>query len=178
MQLREFSVQGKKVLVCDQAFSPSELGKARQVCSAAPLARDGATMPGKMDTMHYVAQGQLEVLQHSAVLRKALELAGQHYGGTWQCQRVIYREIVYGDHVTYHVDAPSPHVTAMVYVNEEWMEEYRGETLFVDDEGLGVNVLPKPGRLVLFDASIRHTSSPPSRTFYGARKILVFNLKP
>ena len=43
---------------------------------------------------------------------------------------------------------------------------------FSEDEAARHAVLPKPGRLLLFVASIKHCGRPPSRLFWGQRLTL------
>ena len=47
----------------------------------------------------------------------------------------------------------------IVYMNEYWIPNYGGETIFYDDKLDIVHaVVPKPGRVVIFDGRI-HTST-------------------
>ena len=49
-----------------------------------------------------------------------------------------------------------------------WRPEYGGETVFLDDEGdIALSVLPKPGRLVIFDSRLMHLGRPPSALLAG-----------
>lgn len=55
-------------------------------------------------------------------------------------------------------------VTIVVYVNPSWAIDDEGETVFVDeDTGVGVTVVPRPGRVVLMDADVFHSLKPPRR---------------
>lgn len=62
-------------------------------------------------------------------------------------------------------DCPEPHVdlherdgcTVLYYANSEWSWEHGGETVFFDkDKEIIKAVLPKPGRIVIFDPTIFH----------------------
>jgi hypothetical protein len=49
-------------------------------------------------------------------------------------------------------------VTIIVYLNPQWTVDDEGETLFVDeDTGVGVVIVPKPGRVVFMDADVFHS---------------------
>lgn len=65
--------------------------------------------------------------------------------------------------------------TILVYCNNEWNYNWGGETVFFD-ENLDVKraVLPKPGRVVVFDGRLPHTARPPVSIFEGYRYILTF----
>jgi 2OG-Fe(II) oxygenase superfamily len=56
----------------------------------------------------------------------------------------------------YHADGPV--ITALLYVNPKVNIEEGGETQFIVNDEI-VSVCPKPGRLVIFDGSIRHTAT-------------------
>ena len=80
-----------------------------------------------------------------------------------------------------HRDGNSESVTALLYPNEKWEPSLSGETMFFsEDEAARQAVLPKPGRLLLFVASIKHCGRAPSRLFWGQRLTLAvkFNAQP
>lgn len=65
--------------------------------------------------------------------------------------------------------------TILIYMNEQWDCDWGGETSFFSDSGeIIASVLPKKGRAVIFDGTIRHGARPLSRYFTGMRQILVF----
>ena len=69
----------------------------------------------------------------------------------------------------------------MIYGNNNWDANWGSETVFFDKIGSDAeiikSILPKPGRLVLFDANIPHTGRVPSSMFPNYRYSLVYNLK-
>lgn len=74
---------------------------------------------------------------------------------------------------------PGVDVTAIYYANPEWSPDWMGETLFYDNEDSEVlgAVTPKPGRLVLMDARIRHRGGVPSRLMFAPRVTLVAKMR-
>ena len=65
--------------------------------------------------------------------------------------------------------------TVMFYLNSMWDPDWGGETIWLDKkEEIYKSVLPKQGRVVCFDASLRHGARPVTRRFYGLRQVLVF----
>ena len=173
---KQLELQGKKIIVVDEFFSAQDLRKLNLICDATKVTRIGYSRPDAMDSAHYSTLESVEDVRQSKIFHMVSEKVSQYFPSCTECTRITYREIIYGDYLVYHTDGPKTNATAMIYVNEEWKDDYRGETMFVGTDGLGLTVMPKPGRLVLFDASIMHSSSTPSRVFFGARKILVFNL--
>eukprot|EP00798_Chlamydomonas_sp_ICE-L_P018106 gene18106-24538_t len=69
-------------------------------------------------------------------------------------------------------------VSMLVYLNEEWKEEWNSETMFLDPESAcGLFVRPQPGRMVLMDQDVPHRVSAPSSAAKGCpRYSLVWKL--
>lgn len=84
-----------------------------------------------------------------------------------------------GDTAGLHQDEGD--LTALVYGNSEWHINWGSETIFTD--GLSPNsdiiksVIPKPGRLVIFDSKIPHTGRPPSASFINHRYSVAYVFK-
>jgi hypothetical protein len=65
-------------------------------------------------------------------------------------------------------------VTAVIFLNSEWRQEWAGELVFFDRKADAVAcVSPKPGRLVLSPCEVNHRSGIPSRLYFGTRDSLV-----
>jgi len=172
---REIFLQKKKIVVVDGAISTNEILKAALVCTDAPLVRKGSSNPGESHTQHYVSKSSLDMIRQSAVFRIVETAVKRHFLKSPTCYRIVYREIVYGDHMAYHHDSSEGAVTAMIYMNDSWEDNNHGETLFLDENGIGNCVMPAPGRLLIFDSALKHSSSAPSRTYFGTRQVLVLN---
>jgi hypothetical protein len=72
---------------------------------------------------------------------------------------------------TPHIDSNDPHTVLLYYVNDS-----SGPTIFYDKNFNVVNeISPKRGRIVVFDGSIYHSSSPPQTNTH--RCVINFNLK-
>ena len=62
-----------------------------------------------------------------------------------------------------HIDNPYPHLSCVYYINDS-----DGDTIFFDDEENEIRrISPKKGKCVFFNGSIKHCSSPPSKTHRG-----------
>jgi hypothetical protein len=91
--------------------------------------------------------------------------------------KVYYNAIRFGDKFQYHQDGNGP--SFLIYGNEIWKKSWKSHTIFRDGS-FKKKVLPKPGRMVIFDGKIDHKASPPCSNFVGnARFSIVFqtNLK-
>lgn len=70
-------------------------------------------------------------------------------------------------------DASFTMQTCMFYLNKEWNMDWCGETVFVEDGEIVHSIIPKAGRLAVFDSLILHGARPVSRAFHGIRLVLV-----
>jgi len=65
--------------------------------------------------------------------------------------------------------------TVIIYLNEQWDANWGGETaLFDQDREIVKSVLPKFGRVLIFDGQTFHASRPMSRMCPKLRQVLVF----
>ena len=78
-----------------------------------------------------------------------------------------------------HTDSRLPgNYTAILYLNPIWVPEWAGETVFFNDEGeISKAVLPKPGRLVVFDGRVLHAARGLSRICPAMRVTLMFKTR-
>ena len=82
-----------------------------------------------------------------------------------------------------HIDDASmekdDHITFLHYACIEWHPNWYGETLFYNDKLTEIEkaIIPRPGRVVVFDSRIRHSARPPSRLSPYSRYVYVTKLK-
>tara|TARA_B100001250_G_scaffold318303_1_gene280940 strand:+ start:15973 stop:16569 length:597 start_codon:yes stop_codon:yes gene_type:complete len=100
---------------------------------------------------------------------------------TTECYSVYVNVLKFGDAPVIHCDC-APHIhqgyTMMVYLNSHWHPNYGGETIFYDDElEIYKSILPKPGRVVIFDGRIPHSARTPTPYYLHNRYVLIFKYK-
>ena len=72
---------------------------------------------------------------------------------------------------TPHIDYPDPHIVLLYYVNDS-----SGPTTFYNRKfKVEKEVMPKKGRILIFDGSLYHSSTPPTTNDY--RCVINFDLK-
>lgn len=108
----------------------------------------------------------------------------EHLIGNQKLSRVYINAYTFGTDGYLHRDdsffkergPDSPYAeTVIVYLNKEWKANWGGETAIFDDEGEIVkSVLPKHGRILIFDGQKQHASRPLSRLCNVLRQVLVF----
>jgi len=85
----------------------------------------------------------------------------------------------YGQGGRPHRDDPRPGTfTLLYYPMAEWLSEWEGETMFIDERGEVITALkPEANRAVLFDSRILHAGRAPARVFSGLRVTIAFKLE-
>jgi len=98
---------------------------------------------------------------------------------------IILNGVSYGQEGGIHVDHGSEHpntkegnYTAIIYLNREWTPSCQGETILYNIEGTEIikAIIPKPGRMLLFDSRIPHQARPPNRSIDDLRVTMAFHL--
>lgn len=79
----------------------------------------------------------------------------------------------YGTVLESHSDSDQG-ITVMFYLNQHWNIEYAGETVFHRDGDIIRSIIPKPGRVVVFDGSIEHCARDVRRDYNDLRMVLTF----
>ena len=88
---------------------------------------------------------------------------------------------IYGTVHDMHTDGIFPEhcYTIMFYLNKIWDVSYAGETVYTDPlrSEIIASVLPKPGRVVVFDGQIPHVAREVSRTCVELRMVATFKYR-
>lgn len=90
--------------------------------------------------------------------------------------RCCARAYTFGLEESLQVDSRQPgYYAAVLHVNPVWKPEWAGETVYLNDLGdVYKAVLPKPGRIIAFDARITHVARGVSRSCPATRIALMF----
>jgi SM-20-related protein len=129
------------------------------------------------DLVHWVTELSLAEpwvdAVHSA-FRPALDKSGSYL-----LQRTYCNAHVCSDAPLPHADSLNSHDrTVLFYANAAWQPEFAGETIFLDDDDeIFRSILPRPGRVIIFDSNIRHCARPPTKIFLGIRLTVAFKFQ-
>jgi len=169
---RELQIDGRPLRVFDGHLP--DVGDYVQGLSRAAFTRTEIARPDTAQYRHWATEVKLDALVRQPIFdttrRAVLGMAapGYHY----RPYRAYTNVASYGDMLFTHTDClPDQHdLTALWYLSASWDVEWGGETVFFDaaDE-IACAVLPKPGRLVVFDGAIKHVGRPPNRICYAPR---------
>ena len=98
----------------------------------------------------------------------------------YQLSRVLRNAYKFSDVIGLHRDIGYD-ITVLIFGNKEWKLNWASETIFTSEESENAeiikSVIPKPGRLLIFDSNIPHTGRVPSSAFPHYRYSLVYNFK-
>tara|TARA_R110002153_G_scaffold7687_1_gene34344 strand:- start:65 stop:919 length:855 start_codon:yes stop_codon:yes gene_type:complete len=85
---------------------------------------------------------------------------------------------VHESHKDYEVDSNGG-ITVMYYLNDNWNLNLSGETVFYDTDNYDIqkSVIPKPGRVLIFDGLIEHCAREVRRDVNDLRMVLTFKYK-
>jgi|TARA_R110002020_G_scaffold302165_1_gene517568 hypothetical protein len=67
-------------------------------------------------------------------------------------------------------------ITVMYYLNGSWDSHFGGETVFFDDlkKDIIKSIIPKPGRVIIFDGGYQHCARETVRNFNDLRLVITF----
>jgi Rps23 Pro-64 3,4-dihydroxylase Tpa1-like proline 4-hydroxylase len=125
---------------------------------------------------YWVNYLDIEKFKTTAFFKKLLKIVQSEFKLSNVDVDITYiNSLQYGDTSFSHKDAnhidvigKNKTITSILYLNKDWKDEWQGETLFYDNE-IAYAVLPKFGRLVVFDGEIKHSARPPSRICFEKR---------
>ena len=175
---RRFAIGEREVLVFDDLFANKTLRVLYQQMRASHFhwgAYDSMTPPDR-----HAVRWRADIAAAAAKLpffEDVIALVSQITTPRLVLDRIYVNFNVYGEVHHAHVDAPDG-ATALFCANLEWEPEWQGETVFYDGAEPSHVVAPRPGRLIVFDGSLRHRGSPPARDCFEPRINIAFKFLP
>lgn len=169
---RELEIDGRPLRVFDGHLP--NVGDYVQGLSRAAFTRSEFARPETADHRHWATEVKLDALLRQPIYdltRRAVSgFATSQFG--YRPYRAYTNVAQFGDMLFTHTDClpDQHHLTALWYLCEQWDTEWAGETMFYDELGeIACAIVPRPGRLVVFDGAIRHAGRPPNRICYAPR---------
>lgn len=184
------TIDGRLVLVLDDALDAEDVSSA---CFAlgqrAAFRQAEQSVSERPEQRHGVTEHDAAEFCATPLYKRIATLLALFFNdATYTPNRIYTNAMAFGDCALMHRDSERrgnassgdaatsssiENVTALFYANPDWETGYGGETVFFSESGDAVEaVLPRPGRLLLFAASIQHVGRPPSRLFWGQRYTL------
>ena len=178
MTHKEYSIEGKKVDIFDNAFSTGEsfrLLKYAQIALYSVIRVDAAYLPTKQPTLK--SNFSQEDIVNSGILKNEVFL-NYIIKNKLKVASVGVNLCTASDINDYHIDTPIVgNMTALYYANITWGTNWEGEThLSSDARDIDISCSFIPGRLVIFDGTIPHKSSQPSFNAEEYRYVYVIKM--
>lgn len=134
------------------------------------------------DFRHWATEISIDVAETMTIFGPTmLALDSFNVGSCYNLHRAYVNVANYGDMLYSHLDCEpgAGEITALWYISEKWNHEWGGETVFFDDsKDIRAAVLPRPGRLALFNGDILHAGRPPNRICFSPRYTLALKFEP
>jgi hypothetical protein len=169
---RELQVDGRPIRVFDGLLP--NVGEYVQGLSRAAFTRTEIARPETAEYRHWATEVKLEALLRQPIFEITQEAVKTFVqpGISYRPYRAYTNVASYGDMLFTHTDClpDQRDLTALWYLCDSWDIEWGGETMFFDaKDDVACAVIPKPGRLVVFDGAIKHVGRPPNRICYMPR---------
>lgn len=177
---RDLAIDGRALRVFDGLLP--NVGDYVQGLARAAFTRSEVARPETAEHKHWATELRIEALLQQPLYHQTLQ-ALRHFaapGHAYRPHRAYTNVASYGDMLFTHVDClpEQGDLTALWYLCERWDIEWGGETVFLDaQDEIAASVLPRPGRLAVFDGAIKHAGRPPARICYAPRYTLAIKFE-
>lgn len=117
------------------------------------------------DLSRFISNLTLEELSRTHLDKLFQVLANKHYGKEVEIDRAYINVYFPYTPTGVHTDDDSPNaISFLSFANPQWLVDWGGETQFFSEDlqSIRESVLPKGGRVVLFDSNIPHSARSPS----------------
>jgi SM-20-related protein len=164
--VRRYVVEEKPIFVADQLLTQASIDEYVAALDGAPFTRTESATPETRHQRHFVSEMPMANLPYLSLYQIALETLQINMSAEYRAYRAYTNLALPGDVLYSHFDCmPGQRdCTALWYLCRTWEREWGGETVFFDSmDEISLGVLPRPGRLALFDGRIRHAGRAPSR---------------
>jgi SM-20-related protein len=169
---RVFQIDAKQLVVIDGLLAPTALDQYVSALDGAAFTRSEIATPETAHQRHFSSEMPLPHLLNLPLFADTIAVLEKHFAGRFRAYRAYTNLVLPGDLLYTHFDCTPDQrdCTALWYLCTQWHREWSGETVFLDsNDEIAASIMPKPGRLALFDGRIRHAGRPPSKNAEQAR---------
>ncbi len=181
MELRTEFINKKKVFIIDDYFENRIIEDFYEFAKDLSYSRSEKSTASDEYPKYVVNFHEGKFLETTDIGKGLLELFKKYREdhASYKPFRAYINLSNYGDVEWPHRDCSvkKDDITILYYINKEWDYKYGGETLFYLQREPKFAVLPKPGRIVIFDGNIEHIGGLPNRTCKLSRYSLALKFK-
>jgi SM-20-related protein len=176
-----FAVDRGRVAVYDGLLAADAQLQLWSVLNRAGFTRTEIARPDTAEHRHWATEIAVDALPSMPFAAPTLAAVAQFDPAhRYRAYRSYVNVAHFGDMLFTHTDClpGAGELTALWYVCERWDHEWGGETVFFDaQKEIRAAVLPRPGRLAIFNGELLHVGRPPSRICYVPRYTLALKLE-
>jgi Rps23 Pro-64 3,4-dihydroxylase Tpa1-like proline 4-hydroxylase len=163
------------IIVADDLFDQQEIEDIENLLLSRPWTFSERASYDKKAPTHWVTELSMDLPEVVAISKAFSDLDSFSEIRNLHLHRVYCNAHVPTDLPLPHRDSRHPgERTVLYYGNSEWKPEFAGETVFFDGGEIVRSILPKPGRIVLFESTIEHCARVPTRLVTGLRLTVAF----
>ncbi|XP_030842505.1 uncharacterized protein LOC753783 isoform X2 [Strongylocentrotus purpuratus] len=175
--------QGKRLYIFDGLFNADDLMKLREFVPKHGKFYFDDSLDLDSDNVQWIAGFPIDSYVQGKMWTATQKVA-EFVSGTdqWYPYDVSCNLLRTYDHTRIHEDCEvrEKEWTFLVYLTDDWSEDKYGETTFLHFHGHDsepvISVLPRFGRVVIFEGIIPHSARPPSPTYRDSRLTFVAKL--
>jgi SM-20-related protein len=176
----ETQIDNKPIWVFDSLSDKEEITSIFNGLEMSAFKRNEVARPDTAEHRHWAVNLSQQQIVNLPLYKRVLDAVEAVSGNRFSAYRGYVNYAAYGDMLFTHTDClpDAKELTVLVYVCPQWDIEWGGETLFFNTEDdCAFACTPKPGRIIIFDGSIKHVGRPPNRICYASRFTLAFKLE-
>lgn len=178
----KYAIGNSRIWIFDNLISADHVKQLSQLLKAAAYRRTEVATPASAHITHHSVEFSAEQIHQIGLVKPTMFAMQQMVPATtFNIHRQYCNACYFGDLLLPHRDAMPGQgdITALWYLNSEWDMAWGGATQFFDESNAtAISVLPKPGRLALFDGELLHVGMPPNRQCFEPRFTLAIKLFP
>jgi len=175
---RDVRVGGRRLVVIDRFLSPRAAKGLHELASRRTYRLNDFDSDATAYSRHWKDEVPVEEAASSGLYAAIVDLARSLFPARGLVlNRIHYNLHQYGDVQFAHQDSSGDGVTALLFVNQRWEPSWMGETVFYEDETEpSVVVLPRPGRIAVFEGAILHRAGVAQRECFEPRISLALKM--
>lgn len=177
---KRVDIDKRQVFVCDDIFPRSTVKDIHEYFRRKAYIKDARYGPNVEKTTWVTPLSNAAIKRTDIYKRIVAAVTECFPGNKFHMYRAYCNCLLFGDHPHIHRDhfPGSTDITTVYYVNSVWDPEWWGETIFYDEkDDAALAVSPRPGRLNIAHATLKHRAGIPSRDCYVSRLTLVMSFR-
>ncbi len=167
---QEYSIDEKLIYVIDNALSPEECKSLHRTLLSASYSPLGSSSNASASYDEIMCKFDSKDIKSTKLYNRIFSKISENHKNL-KLVELMGNMSIFGDTTFIHRDSPSENIASvLVFGNSDWIEDYGGEIIFYDASNESeLAILPLPGRIIIFNATLKHRAGLPSRNSNAVR---------